>query len=291
MKDFSYYAPKTLKEAVSTLAKLGGEGKIMCGGQSLLVLMKQNMLTAEHIVDIKGISELDYIKHDKEKGLRIGALATHSAVEKSSVVKKNYQVLAEMEDNLAVVQTRNWGTIGGNVCHGDPAADPPSVFIVLNAKYKLVGQGGERVVNAEDFYKDYLEVDLGHDELLCEVQVPNLSANTGVAHGKLMAQKGDMGIVGAAALVTVNPSTGVCQDARIVLTNVASTPFRARNSEQVLIGKVIDENLLEEAGRIAAEEVDPPSDVHGSEEYRRDMVRIFLKRVTAQALEKARQKK
>lgn len=291
MKDFSYYAPKTVKEAVSTLAKLKGEGKIMCGGQSMLVLMKQNMLTPEHVVDIKGISQLDYIKYDKEKGLRIGALATHSAIEGSSVIKKNYPVLAEMEENLAVVQTRNWGTIGGNVCHGDPAADPPSVFIVLNAKYKLARQGGERIVNAEDFYKDYLEVDLGHDELLCEVQVPVMPADTGVAHGKLMAQKGDMGIVGAAASVTINPSTGVCQDVRIVLTNVASTPFRARSSEKVLIGKVIDEKLLEEAGKLAAEEVDPPSDVHGSEEYRKDMARIFLKRVTAQALEKARRKK
>ena len=291
MKDFNYYAPKTVKEAVSTLAKLKGDGKIMCGGQSMLLLMKQNMLTPENVVDIKGVSELDYIKYDKGKGLAIGALTTHSAVEKSSVIKKNYPVLAEMEDNLAVVQTRNWGTIGGNACHGDPAADPPAVFIALNAKYRLVGPEGERIVDAEDFYKDYLEVDLAHDELLCEVQVPVIAANTGVAHGKLMAQKGDMGVVGAAALVTIDPSTGVCRDARIVLTNVGSTPFRARSSENVLIGKVIDEKLLEEAGKIASEEVNPPADVHGSEEYRKDMARIFLKRVTAQALERAKQKK
>ncbi|MDD5009250.1 MAG: xanthine dehydrogenase family protein subunit M [Syntrophorhabdaceae bacterium] len=291
MKDFNYYAPKTVKEAVSTLAKLEGDGKIMCGGQSMLLLMKQNMLTPENVVDIKGVSELDYIKYDKGKGLAIGALTTHSAVEKSSVIKKNYPVLAEMEDNLAVVQTRNWGTIGGNACHGDPAADPPAVFIALNAKYRLVGPEGERIVDAEDFYKDYLEVDIAHDELLCEVQVPVIAANTGLAHGKLMAQKGDMGVVGAAALVTIDPSTGVCRDARIVLTNVASTPFRARSSEKVLIGKVIDEKLLEEAGKIASEEVNPPADVHGSEEYRKDMARIFLKRVTAQALERAKQKK
>jgi aerobic carbon-monoxide dehydrogenase medium subunit len=291
MKDFSYSAPRTVKEAISVLAELKGSGKIMCGGQSMLVLMKQNMLTPEHVVDIKGISELDYIEYSEKEGLRIGALATHSTIEKSPVIKTHCSVLAEMEDNLAVVQTRNWGTIGGNVCHGDPAADPPSVFIALNATYKLVGSGGERLVAAEDFYKDYLEVDLEADELLCEVQVPKIAANTGVAHDKLMAQKGDMGIVGAAALVTLNPSTGVCQDVRIVLTNVASTPFRAKNSEKVLIGKVIDEKLLEEAGKIASEEVDPPSDVHGAEDYRRDMARVFLKRVTAKAAERAKQKK
>jgi len=291
MKDFSYAAPKTVKEAISVLAKVKGDGKIMCGGQSMLVLMKQNMLTPEHVVDIKGVSGLNYIRYSEKEGLRIGALATHSAIEKSPIIKKNCPVLAEMEDNLAVVQTRNWGTIGGNVCHGDPAADPPSVFIALNAKYKIMGPHGERLVAAEDFYKDYLEVDLEPDELLCEVQVPTVPANAGVAHDKLMAQKGDMGIVGAAAMVTLHPSTGACEDVRIVLTNVASTPFRARNSEKVLIGKVIDEKLLEEAGKIASEEVNPPSDVHGSEDYRRDMARVFLKRVTAKALEKAKQKK
>jgi carbon-monoxide dehydrogenase medium subunit len=291
MKDFNYFGPKTVKEAVSLLAELKGDGKIICGGQSMLVLMKQNMVTIENLVDIKGISELDYIKYSDKEGLRIGALATHSAVEKSPVIKKNCPVLAEMEDNLAVVQTRNYGTIGGNVCHGDPAADPPSVFIVLDATYRLVRPAGERMVNPEDFYKDYLEVNLAPDELLCEIRVPKLPANTGVAHEKLMAQKGDMGIVGAAASVSVNPSTGACEDVRIALTNVASTPFRAKSSEKFLIGKIIDEKLIEEAGMIASQEIDPPADVHGSQEYRRDMARIFLKRVVAKALKKAMQKK
>ncbi|MBA4418827.1 MAG: hypothetical protein C0392_13095 [Syntrophus sp. (in: bacteria)] len=289
MKDFNYSAPKTVKEAISLLGSLQGEVKVLCGGQSMLVLMKQGMLAPEHIVDIKGISELDYIRFSEEKGLTIGALATHGAVEKSPIVKEKYPVLAEMEDNLAVVQTRTWGTIGGNVCHGDPAADPPAVFIALSSKYKLMGKK-ERIVNAEDFYKDLLEVDLEHGELLVEVQVPPMPANSGVAQEKLMVQKGDMGIVGAAAFVTVNPSTGICEDARIVLTNVASIPFRAKGSEKVLIGKKIDEKLLEEAGQIASEEVDPPADTHGSEEYRRDMARVFLKRATAKALQRAQQK-
>lgn len=291
MKDFSYSAPTTVKEAVALLAEMKGEGKIICGGQSLLVLMKQNMLTPENVVDIKGVSELDYIKYNKKEGLMIGAVTTHSAVEKSSVVKEKYPVLAEMEDNLAVVQTRNWGTIGGNVCHGDPAADPPAVFIALNAKYKLVGKNGERIIDAEDFYKGLLEVDLRDDEMLCEVQIPAMLANSGAAQEKLMAQKGDMGIVGAAVFVKVNPSTGVCEDARIALTNVASVPFRAKRSEKALIGNVVNEQILEKAGTIASQEVDPPTDVHGSEEYRRAMAKVFVKRVTAKALERAKQNK
>jgi carbon-monoxide dehydrogenase medium subunit len=156
---------------------------------------------------------------------------------------------------------------------------------------QVMGQKGERLVNAEQFYKGLLEVDLEPDEMLCEVQIPAMPANSGVAQDKLMAQKGDMGIVGAAVFVKVNPSTGVCEDARIALTNVASVPFRAKGSEKALIGKVVDEKLLEEAGIIASQEVDPPTDVHGSEEYRRDMTRVFVKRVMAKALDRARQKK
>ncbi len=291
MKDFQYSAPKTVKEAVSLLGSLQGEVKVICGGQSLLVIMKQNMLAPDHIIDIKGVSELDYIRYDDKKGLTIGALATHDSVEHSPLIKKKYPVLAEMEDNLAVVQTRTWGTIGGNVCHGDPAADPPAVFIAMDSKYKMMGPKGERVVNAADFYKDLLEVDLVPGEILCEVQVPPMPANSGVAQEKLMVQKGDMGIVGAAVFVKVDPKSGVCEDARIVLTNVATTPFRAKGSEKVLIGKKVDEKLLEKAGKIASEECDPPSDVHGSEEYRRDMARVFVKRVTAKALARAAQKK
>jgi carbon-monoxide dehydrogenase medium subunit len=290
MKDFEYFTPKTVKEAISLLAKFKGEGKIFSGGQSMLVLMKQNMLTPEYVVDIKGLSELDYMNYDAKKGLTIGALTTHRTIEKSPIIQKNYPVLSEMEDNLAVVQTRNYGTIGGNVCHGEPAGDPSVVFIALNATLKLVGEKGERVINSEEFYKDTLEVDLKPDEILTEIQVPTIPPHTGVAHEKLMFQKGDLGIVGAAASITINPSSGVCENACVALSNVASTPFRAKGAEKVLIGKVIDEKVLEEAGEAAAKEVSPPSDVHGSEEYRRAMTKVFLKRVVTKALERAKAK-
>jgi aerobic carbon-monoxide dehydrogenase medium subunit len=288
MKDFEYFTPKTVKEAISLLGKLKGDGKIIAGGQSMLVLMKQNMLTPENVVDIKGLSELDFMNYEERKGLTIGALTTHRTIETSPVIKQHYPVLAEMEDNLAVVQTRNYGTIGGNVCHGEPAGDPSVVFMALNAKLKLVGGKGERVINSEDFYKDTLEVDLGPDELLTEIQVPTIPPHTGVAHEKLMFQKGDLGIVGAAASITVNPSSGVCEGACIALSNVASTPFRAKGAEKVLIGKVISGKVLDEAGEAASKEVSPPSDVHGSEEYRREMTKVFLKRVVSKALDRAK---
>jgi carbon-monoxide dehydrogenase medium subunit len=285
--DFEYFAPKTVKEALSLLAKYKEEAKIICGGQSILVVMKQRLLTPEYLIDIKGISSLDYIKYDEKQGLKIGALTIHRAIEKSPVIQKHFMVLSEMEGNLATVQTRNWGTIGGNLCHGDPAGDPAPVFIALKARLKLASSGGERTVAMEEFSRDYLEVALKPDEMLTEIQVPAPAPRTGTAYEKLMVMKGDMGIVGAAVSITLSGKDSLCQDARIALSNCSSVPVRAREAEKVLIGKAPNESLLAKAGETASKEAAPPSDVHGSAEYRREMIKVFVRRVGLIALERA----
>jgi CO/xanthine dehydrogenase FAD-binding subunit len=287
MKDFEYFDPKTVKEALPLLSQYKEEAKIIAGGQSLLVVMKQGLLTTDYVIDIKGISELDYVNNDG-KGVRIGALTLHRTIEKSPIIQKHCKVLSEMERNLATIQTRNWGTIGGNLCHGDPAGDPAPVFIALNASLKVVSAGGERVVKAEDFFQDYLEVALEPDEMLTEIQVPPPPPHTGTAHEKLMVMQGDHGIVGAAASITLKSGNGVCEDARIVLSNAASIPMRAREAEKRLIGKAITDDLLAEAGEIASSEADPPVDVHGTAEYRREMIKVFVRRAAQRALERAK---
>jgi carbon-monoxide dehydrogenase medium subunit len=284
---FEYFAPKTVKEALSLLSKYKDEAKIIAGGQSMLVVMRQRLLTPEYVIDIKGLTDLEYIKYDEKQGLRIGALTIHRAIEKSPVIQKHFGVLSEMEGNLATIQTRNWGTIGGNICHGDPAGDPAPVFIALKAKLKLASSAGERVIDMEEFSKDYLEVALGPGEMLSEIQIPTPPPHTGSAYEKLMVMKGDMGIIGAAVSITLD-SKGSCQDARIALSNCSSVPLRAKKAEKVLIGKTINDALLAQAGEIAATEADPPDDVHGSVEYRREMIKVFVKRVAQIALEKAR---
>jgi carbon-monoxide dehydrogenase medium subunit len=288
IKDFEYLAPATLEEALSMLSEHREEAKIIAGGQSLLIPMRQGLVAPEYLIDIKGISSLEYIDYDDNDCLRIGALTIHRDIEKSPVIREHYKALYEMEQNLATVQTRNWGTIGGNLCHGDPAGDPAIVFIALRANLKLARQGQERTIEMEDFSKDYLETALAPDEILTEIQMPKPAPNTGVAHNKLMAQKGDMGIIGAAVSITLNPGDGTCQEARIALSNASSVPLRARQAESILIGKNIDEELLSKAGEAASIEADPPSDVHGSTEYRREMIKVFVKRVATSALERAR---
>jgi len=286
--DFEYFAPKTVEKALSLVSQYKEEAKIIAGGQSMLIIMKQGLLTPEYLIDIKGIAALDYIKYDEGKGLRIGALTIHRAIEKSPVIQKHFGVLSETERNLATTQTRNWGTIGGNLCHGDPAGDPAPVLIALKAKLKLASLGRERTIEVEEFSKDYLEVALEPDEMLIEIQVPIPPPHTGAAYEKLMVMKGDMGIVGAAVSITLSPGNGVCKDARIALSNCASIPLRAKEAEQVLVGKTINDSLLTKAGEVAAAETNPPVDVHGSAEYRREMVKVFVKRVARIALERAK---
>jgi carbon-monoxide dehydrogenase medium subunit len=288
MKDFEYFAPKTTEESLSLLSQYKEEAKIIAGGQSMLVVMRQGLLAPEYVVDIKGIRALDYMTYDEREGLRMGALTTHRAIEKSQVIQRHFGVLSEMEKNLATIQTRNWGTMGGNLCHGDPAGDPATVLIVLDAKLKLKSLSGERMVAVEGFSKDILEVDLEPDEMLIEIQVPTPMPHTGIAHEKLMVMQGDAGIVGAAVFIHLKPGDGVCEDARIVISNAASVPLRVREAEKRLIGKVINDQLLIEAGEAASAESDPPSDVHASAEYRREMVKVFVRRAASRALEKAK---
>ena len=287
--DFEYFAPKTLKEALTLLDKYQDECKVIAGGQSLLILMRQGLVTPQYLIDIKGISELSYIKSDTDGGLRIGALTTHRAIEKSPLMRDGFGVLAEMEWRLASIQTRNWGTIGGNLCHADPAGDPAPVLIALNATLSMASLKGERNMAVEDFCLDYFETALEPGELLTEIQVPAAPPHTSTAYSKFNVIESDLATVGVAVSITLGSSDGTCQDVQIALGAAAPTPMRAKQAEAVLRGKKITDNLLKEAGEIASTEAEPISDIYASEEYRRELVKILFKRVGKEALAKAKQ--
>ncbi len=287
--DFEYVAPKTLKEALKLLDQYREDYKIIAGGQSLLIMMRQGLIKPKYLIDIKGVSELDYIKTDAKKGLRIGALTTHRTIEKSPVIKESFGVIAEMENRLASIQTRNWGTIGGNLCHGDPAGDPAPVLIALNASLTIAGMNGERNKSVEDFFLDYFETALEHGELLSEIQVPTIPSHTGAAYAKFNVIESDMATVGVAVSMTLSSKDGHCQDVRIALANSAPRPMRAKRAEELLRGKKITGNLLKEAGEIASSETEPLSDIHASSEYRQELVKVLVKRVGTEAFTRAKQ--
>jgi carbon-monoxide dehydrogenase medium subunit len=287
--DFEYFNPKTLEEALKLLSQYGDdECKVIAGGQSLIILMKQRLITPNYLIDIKGVSDMDYITFDEKEGLKIGALATHRAIEKSPVILSKFSVLAEMEQNLSSVETRNWGTIGGNIAHGDPAGDPVPVLIALNAKVKMASVNGERVMDMEDFTTDYFETALGHDELLTEIQVPVLPPHTGVHYTKFSQITGDHATASVGMLITVDKDKATCRDVRIALGAVSIAPMRAKKAEEILKGKKIDDGLFAKAGQAASEECSPDADAEVSEEYKRELVKVLVKRVGGEALERAR---
>jgi carbon-monoxide dehydrogenase medium subunit len=289
IKDFEYFAPNTLEEALVLLDKHRDECKVIAGGQSLLSLMKKGLVAPNYLISIKGISELNYIQSDARKGLKIGALTTHREIEKSSTMRNGYAVLAEMEQRLAPIQTRNWGTIGGNLCNGDPALDPAPVLTTLKATLKTASVKGERTMPVEKFFLDYFKTALDPDELLTEIQVPAVPPYTGTAYTKFNMIQNDYATVGVAISITLNPKDGTCDDVRIALGASAPRPMRATQAEDLLRGKKATGSLLQKAGQIASTEAEPISDTQASKEYRQELIRILVVRTAKEALTKAEQ--
>ena len=286
--DFVYLRASTAKEALDLLEQHKDNCKIICGGQSLLILMRQGLVSPEYLIDIKRVEELDYISFDSKEGLKIGATTTHRAIEKSPVIKEHLPVLVDMEENLASIQTRNWGTIGGNLAHGEPAGCVAPVLIALNATVKLANKERERSVPIEDFTLDYFETVLEEDELLLEIQVPVMPLKTAVVYEKFNIIKNDMGIVSVAASITLDDDGLKCEDARIALGGAASTPVRAKEAEKLVIGEKLADDLLIQVGKTASEEAEPVDDIHATEAYRRHLVEALTKKMVKQAWEQAK---
>jgi len=285
--DFTYLKPGTLQEALSMLADHKDECKIICGGQSLLVMMRQGMVVTDYLIDIKGLDELNYITYDEKEGLKIGATTTHRTIEKSELIKQKCPILVDVEKKVASIQIRNWGSIAGNLAHGDAqAGDLAPSLIALSAKVKLASSKGSRIMPLEEFYTGFFENAMSDEELMVEVQVPPVRPRTATAYTKFNLIGNDQGIVGVASTVTVDQS-GAYQEARIVLGNAGVIPIRAKNAEQVLRGKKLGDKLLEEAGEAAAGEAEPVSDIHASEEYRRHLIKVLTKRMVKRAWEQA----
>ena len=288
IRSFNYHQATSVKETLSLLETCGDDYKIICGGQSLLILMRQGLVAPENLIDIKSVKEMSYIDFDPKNGLKIGATTIHREIEKSPLIKKYFPVLVEMEKNLASIQTRNWGTIGGNLAHGDPAGDPAPILIASNATVKMANLERERILPLEDFFIDIFETALEEGELLIEIHVPILPKKTAIAYEKFNIIKNNQGIVSVAASITMAEDGAGCKDARIVLGAAAATPLRAKEAEGILIGNKIDTKLLASAGKKASEECDPISDIHATETYRRFLVKVLTTKVTRKAWEQAK---
>ena len=280
---FEYFAPETLDEAISLLEDHGPEASVLAGGQSLIPLMKLQLALPAYVVDINRIAGLSDIADD-DCCLRIGSLTRESDLDSSEVVQTKYPILHDTTSVIADPLVRNMATVGGNLAHGDPANDHPATMLALGAEVVAVGSGGERVIPVSDFFEGPLVTALNQGEILTEIRVPAQPEGSGGAYLKLERKVGDYATAGVAAVITV--SDGVCQQAGIGLTNAGPIPVKAGSAESFLVGKKLDDETIREAARLASEEAQPSADLRGSEEYKRDMVRVIAGRALRMALER-----
>ena len=280
---FEYFAPETLDEAISLLEDHGPEATVLAGGQSLIPLMKLQLALPAYVVDINRIAGLADITDD-DCCLRIGSLTRESDLDRSEAVQTKYPILHDTTSVIADPLVRNMATVGGNLAHGDPANDHPATMLALGAEVIAVGSGGERVIPVSDFFEGPLATALEQGEILTEIRVPAQPEGSGGAYLKLERKVGDYATAGVAAVITV--SDGVCQQAGIGLTNAGPIPVKASSAESFLVGKKLDDETIREAARLASEEAQPSADLRGSEEYKRDMVRVIAGRALRMALDR-----
>ncbi len=280
-RPFELHSPSTVSEAASLL-RSAGDAKALAGGQSLVPLMKLRLVSPAHIVDLGKIPGLSYIKEEKGR-LLIGSMTTHNEVARSPVVGKRCMTLSEAASRIGDQQVRNRGTIGGALCHADPAGDVPAAAVALDAELEVAGHRRGRVIEARDFFEDVLTTSLKRDEILTEVRVPVLPPKSGGAYLKLGRGASDLATVGVAAVITLDKA-GACKDARLGLAGVGSTPLRATRAEDALKGRALTDDLIAEAGERASEVSNPSSDIRGSAEYKREMVKVYVRRAIRQSL-------
>lgn len=282
--EFDYYAPRSLPEAVALLQEHGYNAKILAGGQSLIPAMRFRLTMAPVLIDINEIEGLGYVR-ESDGFLVIGAMTRESVLEESELVQTRYPMLADAARVIADPLVRNRATVGGNLAHADPANDHPAVMLAYGAELVALGPNGTRTMAIDDFFTGLFETALDSNEILTEIRIPTPGSGSGGAYVKLERKVGDYAISAVAAQMTMDGD--VCRAARVALTNVSPVPMRAKGAEAALVGQRIDDDVLEAAGKAAAEECDPSADLRGSEAYKRDLTRVLTKRAVKKAMARA----
>lgn len=281
---FEYHAPGSVDDAIALLSQYGDEAKILAGGHSLLPMMKLRFAEPEHLVDINNIDALKGIREENGE-IIIGSMTSESALIASSLLQEKCPMLPEAAKMIADPQVRNRGTIGGDISHGDPGNDHPALMLALDATFTLVGPNGSRQVAAADFFLGTFFTALEADEILTEIRIAPQAANTGSSYQKLKRKTGDYATAAAAAVITLSGDT--CQSAAISLTNLGATAMRASAAEAVLVGQVIDADLINQAAAKAMEICDPAEDLRGDAEYKTHMGGEMTRRAIRVAMQRA----
>jgi carbon-monoxide dehydrogenase medium subunit len=282
---FDYQEPTTLKKVFTLLEKYGDDARVIAGGTSLLIMMRQRLLMPKVVIGLGRIPRFDRISYKADDGLRIGAGARHRDIELAAPVKKHYPLLHETFRKVAQPRIRNMGTIGGNLAAGDPLTDPGASLIALDAEVMLTGSKGQRTLKLDEFFVDYYHTALEPGELLTEIHVPP-PERPGWSHIKFTPRSiEDFATVGVA--MTLKTNNGTCEDVRLGLNSVGATIVHAKKAEAFLRGKLVNDEVLREMGEVASSECEPTDDNRGSAEYKLDLVKVLVRRAAAEALQRA----
>ena len=285
---FDYLAPSTLDEALAVMDEHGFNAKLLAGGQSLIPTMNFRLAQPSLLVDLNNVEALTKLHPDESRGVRIGAMVRHSQVEHSQVVRELAPLLHEVMPHIAHPQIRNRGTIGGSLAHADPASELPVVMVALQAGFKLRSLGGERWVNARDFFEALFTTAIEPEEILVAVAVPPKLPNTGYAFLEMARRHGDYAQAGAAAVVTLDDK-GAIHEVHLVYLNAGEIPMVAQQAAAMLTGEVPTQELLSEAAHFASEnEIEPTADIHDTAEYKRHLAFVLGKRALSRAVTNAK---
>jgi carbon-monoxide dehydrogenase medium subunit len=283
MRDFYFYQPTSLNEALDMLDEHQEDGRPMAGGTALIVLMKQSLVDADHFISLDRVPGLSGIRLEAD-GLHIGALTHHRDVETSALVKQHAPLLAQAYSKVGTVRIRNVATVGGGLAHADPAQDPPPALMVLGASVKIIKKGGgERTVPVTELFTDYYETVIQPGELLSEVIVPVQPSNAKAVYLKFLPRTADdYATVAVAALAQM--SNGTVSHLRVALGAAGPTPVHATAVESALQGQGVSDAAIRAAAEAVAGQVDPLDDFRGSSGYKRDMAVVFTRRALERVL-------
>jgi carbon-monoxide dehydrogenase medium subunit len=277
---FDYIRAESVDAAVAALAEAGDDAKVLAGGQSLLPLLRLRLAYPSVLIDVGRVPELRGVREDGD-ALVIGAMTTHYDVLHDSLIRQHAGLIAEATATVADPAVRHRGTFGGALAHADPAGDLPAVALALDAEMVIAGPGGRRTVPAAEFFVDYLTSALAPDEVLVEVRLPKLAGSWGYRYEKFQRVAQAWAIVGVAA--AVRRDNGSIGEARIGLTNMGTTPIRARATEAALAGVAAQEGAVAAAAEHAAEEAEPSSDLNAQADYREHLARVLTRRAVLAA--------
>jgi len=286
MRDFEYHEPRTTDEACALLARWGKEARIIAGGTDLLVDLKQDNIRVGHLISIARFDELKRIE-TTEEGLSIGALVTLNEVARSDLVKERIKALSEAADSMASTQVRNAGTIGGNIASAVPSADIPPALIAAGASVSLRGGKGDRKVMLKEFFLGPRNTVLQGDEILTHITIPPQPEHSGISYKKLKL-RGANALAVAAVATGITLENGIITNGIIVLGAVAPVPLVAKEASAFLSGKIPGDEVFLKAAEMAVGESRPISDIRGSEEYRKNIVKTLTGRALQEGYDRAK---